>query len=111
MQPGRLGETECWCSVGASLPEQLATACDSRELTVRSEMLRNSLANPLPVVGCGLPDAPQFEFLLHPHAGNSVVSVDIATGVLRFLDDLRSDCLPVSGAIAPAAWKPSGELL
>ena len=30
---------------------------------------------------------------------------------LRYLDDLRGDSLPSSGAVAPATWQPSGWLL
>jgi hypothetical protein len=50
-------------------------------------------------------------FLVHTVATTSLVTLDLSTGDLRYLDDLTSDTLPVSGAIAPAAWKPSGELL
>jgi hypothetical protein len=50
-------------------------------------------------------------FLVHTAAATSLVALDLPTADLRYLDDLRSDTLPVSGAIAPAAWKPSGELL
>jgi hypothetical protein len=50
-------------------------------------------------------------FLVHSAATTSLVSLDLSTGDLRYLDDLSTDTLPVSGAIAPASWKPSGELL
>jgi hypothetical protein len=50
-------------------------------------------------------------FLVHTAATTSLVSLDLSTGDLRYLDDLSTDTLPVSGAIAPAAWKPTGELL
>src|SRR6266542_5318216 len=41
----------------------------------------------------------------------SLVALDLATGELRYLDNLGADALPGSGAIAPAAWEQSGDLL
>ncbi|HEY1296987.1 MAG TPA: hypothetical protein VGJ60_28255 [Chloroflexota bacterium] len=56
-------------------------------------------------------DGGSVAFLVHTTATTSLVSLDLSTGDLRYLDDLSTDTLPISGAIAPAAWKPSGELL
>jgi hypothetical protein len=50
-------------------------------------------------------------FLVRTAATTSLVSLDLSTGDIRYLDDLSTDTLPVNGAIAPAAWKPTGELL
>lgn len=41
----------------------------------------------------------------------ALVALDLATGEMRYLDDLRVDALPSSGAVAPAAWEASGDLL
>ena len=56
-------------------------------------------------------DGGSVAFLVHSAAASSLVSLDLSTGEFRYLDDLSTDALPVNGAIAPAAWKPSGELL
>ena len=41
----------------------------------------------------------------------ALVTLDPATGELRYLDDVRGDALLSSGAVAPATWEPSGGLL
>jgi hypothetical protein len=56
-------------------------------------------------------DGNSVAFLVHTTATSSLVSLDLSTGELRYRDDLSTDALPVSGAIAPAVWTPSGELL
>ncbi|MBV9327216.1 MAG: hypothetical protein JO352_25990 [Chloroflexi bacterium] len=56
------------------------------------------------------PDGGSIAFLVHTTTV-SLVTLDIQTGTLRYLDDLGADALPSSGAIAPAAWEPSGGLL
>ncbi len=39
------------------------------------------------------------------------MTLDLTSDELRYLDDLRGDALPSSGAVAPATWQPSGWLL
>jgi hypothetical protein len=39
------------------------------------------------------------------------VTLDLTRDQVRYLDDLRGDALPSSGAVAPATWQPAGWLL
>jgi len=65
-----------------------------------------------PVTGSWVwaPEGGSVAFLVHSST-TSLVALDLTTGELRYLDDVGADALPSSGAIAPAAWEPSGDLL
>jgi hypothetical protein len=65
-----------------------------------------------PVAGSWVwaPDGHAVAFLVHTRAV-ALVTLDVLSGELRYLDDLRADGLPGSGAVAPATWEPSGGLL
>jgi dipeptidyl aminopeptidase/acylaminoacyl peptidase len=65
-----------------------------------------------PVAGSWVwaPDGHAVAFLVRT-SGTALVALDLASRELRYLDDLRADALPSSGAVAPAAWEPSGSLL
>ena len=65
-----------------------------------------------PVAGSWVwsPDGHAVAFLVHTSV-SALVALDMATAELRYLDDLRTDGLPGSGAVAPATWEPSGSLL
>jgi hypothetical protein len=41
----------------------------------------------------------------------ALVTLVLGTGEIRYLDDLRGDSLPSSGALAPATWQANGWLL
>jgi len=56
------------------------------------------------------PDGHAVAFLVHATT-TALVALDIESGNLRYLDDLRADGLPSSGAVAPVTWVPSGGLL
>jgi hypothetical protein len=56
------------------------------------------------------PDGQAVAFLVQTNM-TSLIALDITSGELRYLDDLRPDTLPHSGAVAPATWEPSGGLL
>jgi hypothetical protein len=56
-------------------------------------------------------DGTSVAFLVHTST-ISLVTLDLEkTGGLRYIDDLGVEARPSSGAIAPAAWEPSGSLL
>jgi hypothetical protein len=65
-----------------------------------------------PVAGSWVwaPDGHAVAFLVHTRAV-ALVALEIVSGELRYLDDLRPDGLPGSGAVAPATWEASGGLL
>ena len=65
-----------------------------------------------PVVGSSVwaPDGHAAAFLVHTSV-TALVTLDLATGELRYLDDVRGDALLSSGAVAPATWERSGGLL
>ncbi len=56
------------------------------------------------------PDGHEVAFLVRIST-TALVALNIDSGELRYLDDLRADGLPTSGAVAPATWVPSGGLL
>ena len=56
------------------------------------------------------PDGHVVAFLVHTST-TALVALDTRSGELRYLDDLQADTLPSSGAVAPATWKSSGDLL
>src|SRR6202022_66766 len=55
-------------------------------------------------------DGHAVAFLVHSQT-TALVTLDLTSDELRYLDDLRGDALPSSGAVAPATWQPSGWLL
>jgi len=55
-------------------------------------------------------DGHAVAFLVHSQT-TALVTLDLTSDELRYLDDLRGDALPSSGAMAPATWQPSGWLL
>ena len=65
-----------------------------------------------PVAGSWIwaPDGHAVAFLVHSQT-TALVTLDLTSDQLRYLDDLRGDALPSSGAVAPATWQPSGWLL
>ncbi len=65
-----------------------------------------------PVAGSWVwaPNGDCVAFLVHTNT-TALVALDVASGEIRYLDDFRADALPRSGAVAPAAWEPSGNLL
>ena len=65
-----------------------------------------------PVAGSWVwaPDGHAVAFLVHTRAV-ALVTLEVASGELRYVDDLRADGLPGSGAVAPATWESSGGLL
>jgi hypothetical protein len=65
---------------------------------------------PLPGSWVWAPDGQAVAFLVHAKTV-ALVALDVATGELRYLDDLRPEGLPNSGAVAPATWDQSGNLL
>jgi hypothetical protein len=56
------------------------------------------------------PDGHEVAFLVRIST-TALVALNIDSGELRYLDDLRADGLPTSGAVVPATWVPSGGLL
>jgi hypothetical protein len=65
---------------------------------------------PVPGSWVWAPDGHASAFLVHAST-TALVTLDVASGELRYLDDLRPEGLPASGALAPATWQPSGSLL
>src|SRR6266852_6238696 len=65
-----------------------------------------------PVAGSWIwaPNGHAVAFLVHSQT-TALVTLDLTSDELRYLDDLRGDALPSSGAVAPATWQPSGWLL
>jgi len=65
-----------------------------------------------PVVGSWVwaSDGRAVGFLVQART-SALVTLDITTGEVRYLDDLRGDALPSSGGIAPATWQTTGWLL
>jgi len=56
------------------------------------------------------PDGHEVAFLVRTST-TALVALNIDSGELRYLDDLRADGLPSSGAVAPATWESAGGLL
>jgi hypothetical protein len=57
-------------------------------------------------------DGSSVAFLVHTGTSTAaLVALDLVSSELRYLDDLRADNLPSDGAVAPASWTASGELL
>lgn len=56
------------------------------------------------------PNGQSVAFLVRGSA-TALVALDTVEGQLRYLSDLRPDALPGQGAVAPATWAPSGDLL
>jgi hypothetical protein len=54
-------------------------------------------------------DGRAVAFLVQPTT--ALATLDTASGDLRYLDDLQQDAFPSSGAVTPATWGSSGELL
>jgi PEGA domain len=71
---------------------------------------RDLAGEPVPGSWAWAPDGHASAFLVHAST-TALVTLDVASGELRYLDDLRPDGLPGSGALAPATWEPSGGLL
>jgi hypothetical protein len=67
-------------------------------------------AQPLAGSWIWAPDGHAVAFLVHSQT-TALVTLDLTSGELRYLDDLRGDALPSTGAVAPATWQPSGWLL
>jgi hypothetical protein len=65
-----------------------------------------------PVAGSWIwaPHGHAVAFLVRTHT-TALVALDLTSDELRYVDDLRGDALPSSGAVAPATWQPSGWLL
>jgi hypothetical protein len=67
-------------------------------------------AGPLAGSWIWAPDGHAVAFLVRSQT-TALVTLDLTSGELRYLDDLRGDALPSTGAVAPATWQPSGWLL
>jgi hypothetical protein len=67
-------------------------------------------AEPVAASWVWAPDGSSVAFLVRT-ATTSLVALDPRSGELRYLDDLGTQSVPSSGAIAPAAWGTAGDLL
>jgi hypothetical protein len=55
------------------------------------------------------PDGGAVAFLVQ--STMALATLDMSSGELRYVDDLQPDAFPSNGAVAPATWTPTGELL